>query len=409
MFEPGTAAFGSAGRCVALARTDFGRRHFEREYRIALACTDGVSHIRRNVAFPRSPMKTGTVFFLLALLALPVQAGGVYDLEIVPVKPGIYLLRRPDPLRQPVECNATVIVNAQDVVVVDGGGAPLAASNAIRLIRSVTDKPVSTLITTHWHGDHNFGNQVYRATFPAIRIISHENTYRNMTGEAMTYVKTYPKQIADYQHELEAQAAKKPLSAGAATLLEDLKVVHAQLESIQVTPADLTFEDRLILHRATRDIEVRYFGKANTDGDAAVWLPQDKVLVSGDIVVNPIPYGIGSFPREWIAALQAVGALPFDTLIPGHGEVLHDRAYLDQLIGTLTAIRAQVAGSVAKGLDLEATRKALDTSSFASAYTLDDPLRKQLFDAWWVRPIARSAWLEARGEPIVQSGTGANN
>ena len=265
-------------------------------------------------------MKTVVLLLLRAILAGSAQAGGIYDLELVAVKPGIYLIRRPDPLRQPVECK-----------------------------------------------------------------------------------------VEDYMHELEAQAARKPLSPRAAGMLEDLKVMDQELLKIQVTPADLTFDDRLILHRGGRDIEVRYFGKANTDGDAVVWLPQDKVLVSGDIVVNPIPYGIGSFPREWIAALQAVSALPFDTLVPGHGEVLHDRAYLEQLVSTLTVIREQVAASVARGLDLEATRKALDTSSFEAAYTLNDPLRKPLFDAWWVQPIARSAWLEARGEPIVQSGTGSNN
>ena len=357
-------------------------------------------------------MRTVLALLLLALLIVhrPAEAGGgIYDLELVNVKPGIYLLRRPDPLRQPVEGNVTVIVNEQDVVVVDGGGSPLAATNAIKLIRSVTDKPVSTLINTHWHGDHNFGNQVYRATFPGIRIISQENTYRNMTGEAMTYVKTYPKQIQDYIHELEGQAAKKPLSAGATQMLADLKVMYAELDGIAVTPPDTTFDERLTLHRGTRDIEVRYFGKANTDGDAAVWLPQDKVFVSGDIVVLPIPFGIGSYPREWIAALQAIRALPFETLVPGHGDVQHDRACIDQLIGTLTAVRDQVGASVAKGLDLEATRKALDSSSFAAAYTLNDPLRLQLFNAWWLQPIARSAWLEARGEPIVQSGTGSNN
>jgi glyoxylase-like metal-dependent hydrolase (beta-lactamase superfamily II) len=56
-------------------------------------------------------------------------------------------------------------------LVVDGGGSPLAAKNAIQLIRSVTPKPVAVLITTHWHGDHNLGNQVYRTTFPALRIV----------------------------------------------------------------------------------------------------------------------------------------------------------------------------------------------------------------------------------------------
>ncbi len=355
-------------------------------------------------------MKSFAALLSVALLCVaPARAAGIYDLELVPVKPQIYLIRRPDALRQPVEGNVTFIVNEQDVVVVDGGGSPLAATNAIRLIRSVTDKPVSTLITTHWHGDHNFGNQVYRATFPAIRIISHELTYQDMTGPPMTYIATYPKQIQDYMHELEEQGKRKPLPADAARMLDDLKVMYQALQGIQITPADTTFDERLVLHRGHRDIEVRYFGKANTDGDAAVWLPQDRVLVSGDIVVHPIPYGIGSFPREWIAALQAISALPFDTLIPGHGDVLHDRLYIEQLASMLSAIREQVTASVAKGLDLEATRKALDTSGFASAYTLDDPVRTRLFDSWWVQPIARSAWLEARGEPIVQSGTGSNN
>ena len=191
-------------------------------------------------------------------------------------------------------------------------------------------------------------------------------------------------------------------------MLGDLTVMYQALQGIQITPADTTFDERLVLHRGPRDIEVRYFGKANTEGDAVVWLPQDRVLISGDIVVHPIPYGIGSFPREWLAALQAVSALPFDTLVPGHGDIQHDRAYIEQLATMLTAIRTQTAALVAKGLDLEATRKALDTTSFASVYTLDDPVRTQLFNAWWVQPIARSAWLEARGEPIVQSGTGSN-
>ena len=355
-------------------------------------------------------MKSFAPLLWMALLfATPARAAGIYDLELVPVKPQIYLIRRPDALRQPVEGNVTVIVNEHDVVVVDGGGSPLAATNAIRLIRSLTDKPVSTLITTHWHGDHNLGNQIYRATFPAIRIISHENTYRDMTGPPMTYLTTYRQQIQDYTHELEEKQKQKPLSEGATRMLGDLKVMYQALQGIRITPADTTFDERLVLHRGQRDIEVHYFGKANTDGDAAVWLPQDRVLISGDIVVHPIPYGIGSFPREWIAALQAISALPFDSLIPGHGEVLHDRNYIEQLTSMLTAIRAQVAASVAKGLDLEATRKALDTTSFASVYTLDDPTRAQLFDSWWVQPIARSAWLEARGEPIVQSGTGSNN
>lgn len=72
-----------------------------------------------------------------ALLAAPaVYASPPYELEIVPLKADVYLIRRPEALRQPVEGNVTVIVNEQDVVVVHGGGLPIAAENAIKLIRT---------------------------------------------------------------------------------------------------------------------------------------------------------------------------------------------------------------------------------------------------------------------------------
>jgi glyoxylase-like metal-dependent hydrolase (beta-lactamase superfamily II) len=345
--------------------------------------------------------------YALSLLLLPLEllaGAGVYDLELIALRDDIYLIRRPDPLRQPVEGNVVFIVNEHDVVVVDGGGSPLAAKNAIQLIRSVTPKPVAVLITTHWHGDHNLGNQVYRTTFPALRIVSHENTYRHMTGAAMSYVAELPAELDGYIREFEAMAAKQPLDERRSAMLDDLRSARRELDQVVVTPADLTFDDELTLRHGAREIQVLHPGRANTDGDAVVWLPQEKVLISGDVVVHPIPYGIGSYPREWIATLNELSRLPYELLVPGHGDVQRDQQYIRQLVRTLTLIREQVAVSVAKGMDLEATTRALDPSAFESAFTNGDAVRSKLFTAWWLKPIARSAWLEARGEPIVQSG-----
>jgi glyoxylase-like metal-dependent hydrolase (beta-lactamase superfamily II) len=336
------------------------------------------------------------------------SAGGVFDRELAPLAEDVYLIRRPDPLRQPVEGNSVIIVNESDVVVIDSGGAPLSAANALRLIRSITSKPVSVLINTHWHGDHNMGNQVYREAFPALRIVSHEATQGHMAGETMSYVAGLPAELDGYIKEFEAMAAKEPLSERRRLMLEDLRVAKREVEQVRVTPPDLTFTDKLTLHHGKREIQVLHLGKGNTDGDAVVWLPQQKILISGDLVVHPLPYGIGSYPREWLATLAKLGELPFELLVPGHGEPQKDRAYIQQLSRTLASIREQVGAAVAKGLDLEATTKAIDTSAFEAQYTGGDPLRKMLFTAWWVNPIVRSAWLEARGEPIVQSGKSDN-
>jgi hypothetical protein len=70
-------------------------------------------------------------------------------------------------------------------------------------------------------------------------------------------------------------------------------------------------------------------------------------------------------------------------------------------------LRRQAADAVAKGLDLEATRKALDFSAFAPQFPKGD-MEERLFQAWWAQPIGRSLWLEASGKPIVQADSGDN-
>ena len=336
-------------------------------------------------------------------LALPCAADpGVFDLQIRPLKPDIYMLERPDPLRQPVEPNALVIVNEADVVVVDPGGVPLSAENAIRLIRGLTDKPVSALINTHWHGDHVLGNQVYRREFPGVRIIAHVNTHRDITGKPMAYIGRQDKQFSTFIAQLEELVRKGEVTPRQQQLLADVRVARDENRKVKLTPPTLSFTDELILHRGTREIHIRHLGRGNTEGDAIVWLPRERVLASGDLVVHPIPYGFGSFPKQWIETLDRLAAYDFELLVPGHGEVQTGRDHIRLLQAMLVSVREQAAAAVARGLDLDATRAAMDLSPWEKQIAGDDPVRKQLFKAWWVDPITRSAWLEAQDLPIVQ-------
>lgn len=345
---------------------------------------------------------------VLALLALPAGADGTaWDLEVVPLKPDVYLLQRPEPLRQPVEGNALVIVNERDVVVFEGGGMPVAADNAIRLIRGITSKPVSHLINSHWHGDHNLGNQVYRAEFPGITIIGHPATRAAMLGPPMKYVTEFDQDVGPTIREWTALREKGELSERRARLLDDLNLLVRDAARIRVTAADLTVADGLVLHRGSREIHVRHLGRGNTEGDLVLWLPQERILATGDLVVHPIPYGFGSFPREWIDTLGRLSEFDFELLVPGHGDVQRDLAYVELLRTMLTALRQQAADALAAGLDLEATRARLDFSAFTTRFPQDET-GQILFKAWWASPIGRSLWLEAAGKPIVQADGGDN-
>lgn len=86
---------------------------------------------------------------------------------------------------------------------------------------------------------------------------------------------------------------------------------------------------------------------------------------------------------------MAIGRLPYEILVPGHVEVQRDRAYLQRLSVMLANIREQAASAVARGQDLEA-------------------MRKNLFKAWSLEPITRSAWFEASGKPILQDDVNTN-
>lgn len=336
---------------------------------------------------------------------LPAFAQGAHELHVTELKPGIYFLQRPNAMRMPVEGNILVIVNAEDVVVVDAGGYPVTAENAIRRVREITPKPVTVLINTHWHGDHNYGNETWRKHFPGLRIVAHENTYRGiMMPLNVDQTAKLPQTLDENLIALRDLKAKGEWSERRELMLKDLEFIRgAGRADIRLSPPDLTFTESILLRRGEREIHIKFIGRANTDGDAIVWLPKEKILATGDIVVHPTPYGFGSYPRDWIETLGGIRALPWEVLVPGHGELQRDHSYLLLLERTLASVREQASAAVAKGLDLDGFRRSLDASSFEKDFVQNDPLKKRLLDAFWITPITKSAWLEASGKPILQS------
>jgi cyclase len=342
----------------------------------------------------------------LCLAAAPaVQADDVYTVELVTLAPDVYLVQRPDPLLEPVEPNAVFVVNDEDVVVFEGGGAPIVAERTIALIRSLTSKPVSHLVNSHWHGDHNLGNQVYRKAFPDLKIVAHPETVTAMTGSPMAYVERYGPMLTGLIEEWTALDAKGELPERRQALLPNLRLMRDELARTVITPPDTPVGDRLVLERGAREIHIIHPGRGNTPGDLVLWLPREQILATGDLVVHPIPYGFGSFPGEWIETLDELAGFDVKLLVPGHGEVQTDDNYIKRLQALLAEVRRQVGESVEKGLDLEATRQALDLADFTDEFAGEDEDRRLKFDNWWRLPIARSAWLEARGKPIVQGAS----
>ena len=173
--------------------------------------------------------------------------------------------------------------------------------------------------------------------------------------------------------------------------------IPAMREIRPVRPT-LLVADSLILRRGDRTIAIRYLGRGNTRGDLSVWLPKERVLVTGDLLVNPAPYSFGSFLSEWVKTLTQLRALPAAVIVPGHGAIQRDWAYVDLFVELLNWTLGQAKDAVAKGLDLEATRKAIDLTSFRQRFAGSDDGQGRAFDAFFTAPAVERAWLEARGE-----------
>ena len=173
----------------------------------------------------------------------------------------------------------------------------------------------------------------------------------------------------------------------------------------RVVPTEV-FETKLILADAKTPVEIHFFGRANTAGDAVAWLPGQRIVFTGDVVVAPIPYGFNGYPSEWVDVLKKILALKPAVLVPGHGSAMRDTGYTERLIGMLESVRSQVAklagdksvtnDNVGKRLDLDSARKSL---------TGDDAWLQRWFRNYWLNPIGSSALREARGEPVVQGSS----
>ncbi len=317
-------------------------------------------------------------------------------LEFEEIAPNIHVATRPEPLRYIVEGNVTIIVNEEDVVVVDGSGSPIAARRVIEHIRSLMKRPVSVLVNTHGHGDHTLGNEAYIEAYPGVEIVAHPKTYAYLTGRGIGYVadiaeSTQSRKDAGFAEINRLRAEGAPGSEAVIANLERyyghvIDVRQAEYRKTTVTPPTMTIDGEMILHRKNRTIRVMHVGAGDTAGDLIVYLPDDGVVATGDMVVAPFPYGFSRHPLAWRRTLERVDSLSFELLVPGHGAVQQGHGYLREVHALLTSVQEQLTASLAAGLDRKTAAARVDVSAFKDRMAAGDPVIRYYFDEYFLKP-----------------------
>jgi cyclase len=279
---------------------------------------------------------------MLATATGSVAAQDLFTLE--KVADGVYAaLAKP---RNPINCNAAVIVYDEGVVVVDTHSRPSSARALIQQIKGVTDKPVRYAVNTHFHWDHAQGNHAYPVAFPRqVAIVASEATRENLKTQGMERVKQQidaaPAQIADLKKRLSA-ASDPAVQAQLKDELQQQESYLSELRSLELVLPDVTFDKSLILHRPDRDIVLLFLGRGHTSGDVVAWLPKQRVVATGDLLHGWMPYMGDSYPPEWVATLDALDKLDFDHIVGGHGGVKpksHLRFFRNYLADLIDEVR----------------------------------------------------------------------
>lgn len=189
--------------------------------------------------------------------------------------------------------NTGVIVGDNAVMVIDTQATPAMAQDVIEKIRSVTDKPVKYIVMTHYHAVRVLGASAYGAE----HVIASHDTYELIVerGEA------------DFKSEFER-----------------FPRLFRNHESIPgLTWPNITFKGEMNLWLGKKRVQIMQLGPGHTKGDTVVWLPEERVLYSGDLVeYGATPYTGDAYLTDWPQTLDNIAALAPQALVPGRGEAL---------------------------------------------------------------------------------------
>ena len=226
--------------------------------------------------------------------------------------------------------NTGIIIGDDCVLVADTQATPGMAADVIRRIREVTSKPIKYVVLTHYHAVRVLGASAYAPQ----QIIASQDTYDLIVERG--------------EQDKASEIGRFP------RLFRDVESVPAGM-----TWPTLTFTGKMTLWLRKLEVQLLQLGRGHTKGDTVVWLPQDRVLLSGDLVeFDATPYAGDAYFTDWPQTLDNIAKLNAAALVPGRGPALVGEARVAEGLASTRAFVSELYASVkagaAAGKDLNA-------------------------------------------------------
>ncbi len=281
---------------------------------------------------------------ILTLLLVPQAWAGMPAPKVQKINDRVYALlgpmEYPNARNQGYTVNSTVIIGNKGVILVDTGFTDEVGKHLAAAIARITPKPVTHVINTHHHGDHALGN----VAFPGAQIISSENCRSELEKTAAEWI-----QIVE-----NATGRSFP----------GTRPVLAHTTYRENTRVDLTLDGVRMVLWTPRG--------SHTAGDMLVYLPDDRVLVAGDVLVHRImPVFRDAHVKTWLETLEAAAKLDFVTAVPGHGPLM-GKADVMKFHRMMAKFYAGVEAGYRKGLTDSEIRATLDLRDWKPLVHFED-------------------------------------
>lgn len=225
--------------------------------------------------------------------------------------------------------NTGIVIGDDAVMVIDTQATPVMAQDVIRRIREVTDKPIKYVLLSHYHAVRVLGASAYQPE----HIIASQDTYDLIVERG--------------EQDKASEIGRFPR-------------LFQAVESVPpgMTWPTITFTGKMTMFLGKLEVQILQLGRGHTKGDTVVWLPQDRVLFSGDLVeFDATPYAGDAYFKDWPQTLDNIAALKPEKLVPGRGRALQNPSEVAAgLCGTrafVSELYESVKAGASAGLDLK--------------------------------------------------------
>src|SRR5215510_9328604 len=269
-----------------------------------------------------------------------------------------------------VGANSPIILTDDEALIIDSEITPAAGRALAADLKAITSKPIRYVVDSHYHYDHAHGNQVFMQD---AQVIGHDNTRKRMLGnvlEQYTYLNSV-RPIPERVEQLKQRIAEEKDAQQKAALERQVANSLAYLEQVKetkVTPPAVTFDRSMTIVRGGREMRLLYLGRGHTDTDVVVFLPKERIVCTGDLMESVPSYMGDSFPEDWIATLDRLKALDFDTVMPGHGVVFRGKGKIDAFQKYLRDVLTQTAALKKQRVPAEQAAAKVDLTTHATEF-----------------------------------------